>query len=89
MQEILNNWQSYRSEEKRLNEWLAEKENNLKDVSQVDFGDKMALSLQLQQLKVCMSAMFLTSLATDFELTAVAKLVRNTNERPMGKTFFT
>ena len=52
MQEILNNWQSYRSEEKRLSEWLAEKESNLKDVSQVDLGDKMALTLQLQQLKV-------------------------------------
>ena len=52
LQEILNNWQSYRSEEKRLSEWLAEKESNLKDVSQVDLGDKMALALQLQQLKV-------------------------------------
>ena len=59
LQEILNNWQSYRSEEKRLSEWLAEKEKNLKEVSQVDLGDKMALSVQLQQLKVSFLLFFL------------------------------
>ncbi|XP_065057528.1 dystrophin-like isoform X3 [Rhopilema esculentum] len=52
LQDVLNNWQSYRSEERRLSEWLGEKERNLKEISETDLGDKMTVSLQLQQLKL-------------------------------------
>ncbi len=52
LQEILNSWQLYRGEEKRLSDWLSEKEANIKKISQVDLGDKEALSIQMQHLKV-------------------------------------
>ncbi|XP_065653209.1 utrophin-like isoform X2 [Hydra vulgaris] len=51
LQEVLKSWQEYRNEEQRLNEWLSEKEKALKEISDVDMGDKKEVQLQIQKLK--------------------------------------
>jgi len=53
LQEVLNNWQEYRDEERRLSKWLSEKENEVDRLKHVDLGDPDAIAHHLQKLTVC------------------------------------
>lgn len=52
LQEVLNNWQEYRDEERRLTKWLSEKENEVDRLKHVDLGDPDAIAHHLQKLMV-------------------------------------
>ncbi|XP_020893920.1 dystrophin, partial [Exaiptasia diaphana] len=50
LQEVLNNWQEYRDEERRLSKWLSEKENEVDVLKHVDMGDPESIAHHLQKL---------------------------------------
>ena len=47
--DVLTNWQEYRDEERRLSEWLCEKERQVEEMKAIDLGDVDDVRTSLKQ----------------------------------------
>ena len=52
LQDVLNSWQEYRDEERRLSGWLHLKESQVEDLKHIDIGDLNDLRINLAQVTV-------------------------------------
>ena len=52
LQDVLTNWQEYRDEERRLSDWLGEKERQVDEMKGIDLGDVEDVRSCLKQCMV-------------------------------------
>ena len=52
LQDVLNSWQEYRDEERRLSMWLTEKETQIDDIKHIDLGDVEEIRKTLKMVMV-------------------------------------